>query len=163
LNVTTEVIKMKNTIAIKTKREGKRYMAGWIITFIIIAVAGAGGAAGWSRLAREHDEARNLPINAVDFSTLHDGTYTGEYEGGMYKWRANKVQVTVASGKVSDIKLVRSSDPGKENTQQNMLYKSVIEAQSLQVDAISGATLTSKAYLKAVEDALVKAAERLKK
>jgi uncharacterized protein with FMN-binding domain len=33
----------------------------------------------------------------------------------------------------------------------------VIDAQSLQVDTISGATLTSKAYLKAVENALLKA------
>ena len=30
----------------------------------------------------------------------------------------------------------------------------VIEAQSLQVDVVSGATITAKAYLKAVENAL---------
>jgi uncharacterized protein with FMN-binding domain len=39
------------------------------------------------------------------------------------------------------------------------LYGSVIEAQSLRVDAISGATLTSKAHLKAVEAALLQAQE----
>jgi len=146
---------MKNAIAIKPKREGKRSMAGWIITFIIVAVVGAGGTAGWSRLAREHDEARNLPINDVDFSTLNNGSFIGEYEGGMYKWRANKVQVVVASGRVEEIKLISSSDPGAKNTNQALLFDRVMKAQSLQVDAISGATLTSKAYLKAVENALV--------
>jgi uncharacterized protein with FMN-binding domain len=38
-----------------------------------------------------------------------------------------------------------------------MLYSRVIAQQSLQVDTISGATLTSKAYLQAVENALVQA------
>jgi uncharacterized protein with FMN-binding domain len=34
------------------------------------------------------------------------------------------------------------------------LFKRVIDSDSLQVDAISGATLTSKAHLKALENAL---------
>jgi uncharacterized protein with FMN-binding domain len=97
---------------IKTKRKGRRIMLGWIIAFIVIGVLGIGGIIGWSFLTKEHNEARNLPLNAVDFSKLNDGNYIGEYEGGMYKWRANKVQVTVTLGKVSDIKLLDSSDPG---------------------------------------------------
>ena len=140
-----------------TKRKGKRKMSGWIIVLMVTAVLGAGGAIGWSFLSKEHNEARNLPLNAVDFNKLNDGTYIGEYEGGMYKWRANQVQVTVTSGKVSDIKQLSSADPGRKNTQQEILYDRVIEAQSLQVDVISGATLTSKAYLQAVENALTKA------
>ena len=135
-------------------------MLGWIIALIIIAVLGVGGAIGWSYLSKEHNEAKNLPLNTVDFSKLNDGTYIGEYEGGMYKWRATKVQVTVSSGKVKDIKLLSSSDPGCKNTNQAPLYDKVIEAQSLQVDTVSGATLTSKAYLKSVENALIKAQKR---
>lgn len=132
-------------------------MPGWIIALIIVVVLGTGGGIGWSFLSKEHTEARNLPLNAVDFGNLKDGIYIGEYEGGMYKWRANKVQVTVSSGKVSNVKLLSSSDPGKDNTQQEMLYDRVIKKQSLQVDTISGATLTSKAYLQAVENALKQA------
>jgi uncharacterized protein with FMN-binding domain len=37
------------------------------------------------------------------------------------------------------------------------LFRHVIESQSLQVDVISGATLTSKAHLKALENALEQA------
>lgn len=40
------------------------------------------------------------------------------------------------------------------------LYDSVIKAQSLKVVTVSGATITSKAYLKSVENALVKAQKR---
>lgn len=148
---------MKSKVKNRTKRKGKHKVSGWFIALIIVAVLGAGGGIGWSFLAKEHKEARNLSLDAVDFNTLKDGTYIGEYEGGMYKWRANKVQVTVSLGKVSDIKLFNSTDPGKENTQQDILYDRVIKDQSLQVDTISGATLTSKAYLKAVENALIQA------
>jgi uncharacterized protein with FMN-binding domain len=106
---------------------------------------------------KEHAEARSLPLDAVDFSRLNDGTYHGAYAGGMYKWRANVCDVTVMNGKVTGIQLAGSQDPGGKNTQHEALYDRVIEAQSLQVDTISGATLTSKAYLQAVENALVQA------
>lgn len=148
---------MESKIEGKTKRKKKAKRTGLIIVLTMVAVLGIGGAIGWSLLMKEHNEAKNLPIAVLDFSKLRDGIYTGEYEGGMYKWRANKAQVTVTSGRVSEIKLLGSSDPGRENTQQDMLYDRVIKAQSLQVDAISSATLTSRAYLKAVENALEQA------
>ncbi len=132
-------------------------MFGWLIAFIIVSGLGIAGGIGWSKLMKEHREARNLPLNAVDFSRLNDGSYQGAYAGGMYKWRANECQVKVSSGKVTDIQLLLSQDPGGKNTQHQALYDRVIQAQSLQVDTISGATLTSKAYLQAVENALVKA------
>jgi uncharacterized protein with FMN-binding domain len=139
------------------KEKEKSKMIGWIITLTVVAVLGTAGGVGWSRLSKEHKEARSLPLNAVDFSKLSDGTYHGVYEGGMYKWRANECQVNVSSGKVTDIQLVGSGDPGSKNTQHEALYDRVIQAQSLQVDTISGATLTSKAYLQAVENALIPA------
>jgi uncharacterized protein with FMN-binding domain len=92
----------------------------------------------------------------VDFGRLNDGTYIGVYEGGMYKWRENEVRVTVSSGKVSSIVVLRHKENRKPEFTDE-LFRRVIEAQSLQVDAISGATLTSKAYLKGVENALLQA------
>lgn len=128
-------------------------MVGWTIAIVIIAFLGMGGAIGWSYLSKEHNEAKSLPLNGVDFSKLNDGTYLGAYEGGMYKWRGNEVRVIVSSGKVTNIELLKN----KENQPPeftNKLFNRVIEAQSLQVDTISGATLTSKAYLQRVENAL---------
>ena len=132
-------------------------MIGWIIAFVIVAGLGIGGGIGWSKLSKEHQEARSLLLDAVDFSKLNDGVYHGAYAGGMYKWRANECDVTVADGKVTGIQLAVSQDPGGKNTQHEALYDRVIQAQSLQVDTISGATLTSKAYLQAIENALVQA------
>jgi uncharacterized protein with FMN-binding domain len=132
-------------------------MIGWVIALVVVAGLATAGGVGWSRLMKEHQEARSLPLDAVDFSRLSDGTYHGAYEGGMYKWRANECDVTVADGKIAGIQLVGSKDPGSKNTQHEVLYDRVIEAQSLQVDTVSGATLTSKAWLQAVENALLQA------
>lgn len=131
------------------KRKGKMIM--WILAVIILLAGSAGGAHLFT--AGERREGKNLPIRTVDFHNLKDGIYIGEYEGGKYKWRANRVQVNVSTGKVTDIQLLMH----KENQSPDFtgkLYGRVIATQSLQVDTISGATITSKAYLKSVENAL---------
>lgn len=139
------------------KGKGKRKMFGWIIALVIVVVLVVAGGIGWSYVSKEHKEARSLPLNKVDFNKLNDGKYHGSYAGGMYKWRANECDVTVTGGKVADIQLSGTIDPGADNTDNKMLYSRVISQQSLQIDTISGATLTSKAYLQAVENALVQA------
>lgn len=127
---------------------------GLLVMLVLLA---AGGGIGWALLSNEHREARSLPLNAVDFNRLDDGTYHGVYAGGMYRWRANECDVTVTGGKVTSIQLAGTKDPGAENTNTAMLYERVVKAQSLQVDTISSSTLTSKAYLQCVENALIPA------
>ena len=41
----------------------------------------------------EHDEARNLEIQTIDFTELKEGEFTGYYAGGMYQWRENECLV----------------------------------------------------------------------
>jgi len=146
------------TAKAKMKQKGKSRRKGCLIgLMVVLAVLTIAGGIGWSLIAKEHREARSLPLDAGNFEKLNDGTYHGVYPGGMYKWRANECVVTVANGKVTAIELAGSIDPGADNTDYEMLYDRVIQAQSLQVDTISGATLTSKAYLQAVENALLQA------
>ena len=146
-------------MAAKGKSIGKSKARGCAVALlVVVALLAAGGGIGWSFVAREHREARSLALNAVDFDRLkNDGLYHGVYEGGMYGWRANECDVTVTNGRVTAIQLAGSQDPGAENADHRMLYDRVIAAQSLQVDTISGATLTSKGWLKCVENALLQA------
>jgi len=131
-------------------------MIGWIILLVVLTAAGIPAGIGISKLNKEHAEARNVSLDGVDFSNLEDGEYIGTYPGGMYKWRANTVKVVVSGGKLSEIEPVSGVvDQGNGSTQK--LYDRVIANQSLMVDTISGATLTSKGYLKAVEIALSQA------
>ena len=143
----------------QTKSGRKRKKMGWMIALVVVVILGVGGFIGWQYIAREHKEAMGLTLDAVDFTNLEDGVYTGEYEGGMYKWRANKAEVTVEGGKVTGITLLDAKfgeDPAKY---VDPLYVQVVDKQTLQVDAVSGSTLTSKAALQAVENALLQAME----
>jgi uncharacterized protein with FMN-binding domain len=137
------------------KRKGKFRMI--IIIVVIVIAVFLGGAIVLT--SGERREGKNLPIAVIDFTKLNDGTYIGEYEGGMKKLRTNKVQVTVSSGKVTEIKILEHKENQKPEF-TDKLYGRVIEEQSLQVDTVSGATITSKAYLKSVEDALMKAQKK---
>ena len=141
------------TVMKKSKLRG--CVIGVLVAVVLLAVVG--GIGGWLLIDREHREAASLPLDAVDFDRLKDGSYHGTYAGGMYQWRINECDVIVEKGKVTHIELASSEDPGGENTDPQMLYERVIQSQSLQVDTISGATLTSKAYLQCIENALLQA------
>lgn len=129
-------------------------MPRWIIIFIVTVVSCL--LTSCFSLSREHDEARSVEVRNIDFMKLVDGSYHGVYEGGMYKWRENEVQVMITSGKVSEIALL-SSKENRPSEFTEELFNRVIEKQSLQVDVITGASLTSKAFLKSIENALIKA------
>jgi len=138
----------------KSKRRGRGCL---IAALVVLAVLAVGLGIGWWFLSREHQEAASLPLNRVNFTRLSDGSYHGAYAGGMYGWRYNECDVTVAGGKVTGITLAASPDPKAQAEYTDVLYARVIQAQSLQVDTVSGATLTSKGYLQCVENALIPA------
>ena len=81
-----------------------------------------------------------------------DGVYRGNYD---LKGSPVKVtlDVTVRDEKITAIKIVKhvSSPIGKK---AEKITERIIEKQDLGVDAVSGATGSSKAILKAVENAL---------
>ena len=95
------------------------------------------------------DQTVKLQIQPVALSQVADGTYQGEYN--LYRW-TTKVGVTVKDHQITAI------DPYQVPTviQQNVsvLVNRVMEEQSPAVDAIAGATASSRAFLKAVETAL---------
>ena len=103
-------------------------------------------------LTKGLEEVLNVGINPVDLSGIEDGVYSGSYDLG--RW-ANELKVTVENHKITDIQIqedVKFAQP-EESSQ---LFQRVIKEQNTTVDAISGATVTSKAYLKSIENALIK-------
>lgn len=95
---------------------------------------------------------RNLPIGEVDFTQLPDGQYAGAFEGGGGPY---EITLEVHGGKLGDARLKVSRDSRYVQMAERVLLR-VVEKQSLQVDAITGATTTSKCILKAAERAVKK-------
>ena len=70
------------------------------------------------------------------------------------------VRAIVEDGALADIQIVRSHETlSVGETAQDLLRDLILEAQTLNVDTVSGATLTSMAYLAAVEEALESAGQ----
>ena len=88
-------------------------------------------------------------------STYLDGIYTAEamgFEGEI------TVQVTVAEDKITDITLLSAEDEEEYLSQAKQVIPAILEGQSPNVDAVSGATYSSTGILNAVKLALAKAA-----
>lgn len=86
-------------------------------------------------------------------SNYKDGTYTGSGKG--FKGRTTTVSVTVADGKISNIETLSYGDdrPYYERAEGSVV-SNIISKQSTSVDAVSGATYSSKGIMSAVANAL---------
>ena len=121
-----------------------------IIILSILGVLIVVGAGGVFYITNGLEAGENLAINPVDLTAIEDGTYAGVYQAG--RW-SNEVAVSVADHQIANIAVVKTvtiDDPELTST----IINNVIKNQSTTVDTVSGATVTSKAYLKSIENAL---------
>jgi len=121
-----------------------------IIMLSILGVLVLVGAGGFFYITNGLDAGEKLAINPVDLTEIEDGTYAGVYQAG--RW-SNEVAVSVADHQISNIDVVKTvtmESPEMTST----IINSVIAKQNTTVDTVSGATVTSKAYLKSIENAL---------
>lgn len=84
-----------------------------------------------------------------------NGTYTGDGQG----FGGNiQVQITIADDTLTDIQVVSAEkEDSAYLSQGKAVIDRILEAQSTDVDTVSGATFSSTGILMAVEDALGKA------
>ncbi len=91
-----------------------------------------------------------LTIQPLRFSDYADGTYTGSYDLFLVK---AKIRLTIEDKKLTDIELLQHVNG--EGAPAERILDDLLESQTLDVDVVSGATASSKAILKAAEDALL--------
>ncbi len=100
-------------------------------------------------MAQGLKEGSNLVINGIDLSAVQDGVYNGKYDAGRF---SNQLNITVKDHKITKIEVVKDVTFASAAVTEAVFAK-VIDEQKIQFDAIAGATVTSKAYLKAIENA----------
>ena len=88
------------------------------------------------------------------------GTYTGE--ASRTRYGEVQVTVTVAGGRITAVDVVKAPDAGRRDREITaravpVLVRETIEAQSADIDAVSGATYTSEGYVASLQSALDKA------
>lgn len=92
---------------------------------------------------------------ADESGTYKDGTFVGTAAG--YHGTV-KVSVTIKKNKIKSIKILENHDDAAYfNRAKGILLPLMVKKQSTNVDAVSGATYSSKGIMEAVRDALKKA------
>ena len=127
-----------------------------LIIFIVFLLLGCSTdeVQGGSTLSisDEVEQIKSMDISHVDPATVPDGEYTGEFPFRQrYLYRVN---VTVKSGKISNIQVLQNGTENEHAKKGLGVIPRILQEQSPDVDAISGATVTSKALMKCVEKAL---------
>jgi uncharacterized protein with FMN-binding domain len=89
----------------------------------------------------------------IDQARLNDGTYGGRYRGGPNK---ASVMVTIQDGKIIKIEIVEHQ-AWKGGKAETPIVERIIVSQSTYVDAVSGATNSSRVIMNAVQNAIEKA------
>lgn len=124
-------------------KKGEFYKNHWESSYKLVE--------GYRDLAQK---AKNGQI--ATFTDLKDGVYDSSNTG--YMLTPIKVEVTVEGGKVSDIKATQD-DPTDDRSAAAIqtLPSRIVEAQTLNVDAVSSATISSESTKLGVAQALLKA------
>ena len=85
---------------------------------------------------------------------LADGVYEGSYRSGP---NSAKVKVTITEGKIVNIELVEHFSSWIGQKVDNIIQQRIILKQSTRVDAVTGATNSSRVIMNAVQIAVEKA------
>lgn len=102
-------------------------------------------------------EATATPSPSPTGPTYKDGQYTGQDFPNQFG--DTQVKVTISGGRITDVQAVqlpfdrpRSAEISQYAAPQ--LHDEVLQAQSAQIDSLSGATYTSDTYAQSVQSAL---------
>jgi len=101
--------------------------------------------------SQEIMRVRQMKIQDVDMSSVLDGAHTGSFAYSGFEYR---VQAVVRDRTITDIIILKNRDTEYSRKAEEVAAE-IIKEQTPNVDAVTGATTTSKALMKAVEQALL--------
>lgn len=96
-------------------------------------------------------ESNDIVLNNLQLDNVDDGIYIGEYALSPVKV---KVEVVIKNNIVEKIEILEHQKGIGDKAEK--ITEDVINKQSLNVDVVSGATVSSKVILKAVDNAVNK-------
>ncbi|MDE7424221.1 MAG: FMN-binding protein [Lachnospiraceae bacterium] len=120
----------------------------FLIIFIVVLLLFFTGKIVIRNMVRN---VQHISVSMPDLSVMQDGNYIGEYSiSPVYV----KVEVSINNHQITDIVILQHGN-GLGSAAENIV-NDVVKKQSLDIDAVSGATVSSKCILKAVENAIEK-------
>jgi uncharacterized protein with FMN-binding domain len=119
----------------------------------------AGGSATPSTTSRATTPSPTTTAGSVSGSSALPaaGTFTGSTADT--RWGPVQTRITVANGRITAVDVVQYPDGNAKDREINadaipQLVDETIQAQTAQIDMVSGATVTSTGYLESLQSAL---------
>jgi uncharacterized protein with FMN-binding domain len=114
-------------------------------------------AAGTPTTATTAGTSTSTTAAAAKPTSTYSGTVTGT--AADTRWGPVQVRVTLASGKITAVDVVQEPDSNGRDQEINadavpQLVSETLQAQSTQIDMVSGATYTSEGYTQSLQSAL---------
>lgn len=116
---------------------------------VILLVLAVAGTIFFARFMKYQYDIKHIQVNPVVFSQVKDGTYHGKYDLFLVK---TKVKAKMKGGILKEL-ILEDHINGRGEVAEKII-ENILHEQSMEVDMVSGATASSKAILKALEDAL---------
>lgn len=126
--------------------KGKRII---LIIVVALAVIAVGIGIMIHNISGNLETYKDYDFSGLDLTKVEDGTYTGIEDAGIIK---ATVEVTVKDHVITDVKIL-SHDSGQGKPAE-VIVADIVANNSLEVDAISGATHSSQVIKVAVYNAL---------
>ena len=131
--------------------ENRAVKIAMIVLLVIVVSTAFIGGRYMKSVSQNKKEISAISFTEIDLADVPDGVYQGEYDAGQV---SAKVQVMVKEHAIEEIDHLKHRN-GKGQSAEKILDK-MVEKQSVDVDAVSGATCSSKVLRKAVENALAR-------
>ena len=119
------------------------------LAMVVVSVGLVVLAAYLYNVKQYKDRVKNLSVEEVNLKTIPDGTYDGECDVDLIYAR---VRVTMEEGNIAKIELLEHKN--ERGKRAEIVINNMIKEQKIDVDAVSGATNSSKVIKSAVENAL---------
>jgi uncharacterized protein with FMN-binding domain len=140
------------------------------LTFVIYSIhQRSEGSQATSQVSQPSSATSASPSSSPASTSSSSQATTGQYKNGTYTGASSdafygyiQVQATISGGKLTDVQFLDFPQDRRDSIEINdsampQLKQQAIQAQSAQVDGVSGATDTSQAFMQSLGDALQQA------
>jgi uncharacterized protein with FMN-binding domain len=123
----------------------------------VVGPGSSGGSASASGSSSGASSGQSSGSSNGSAGSAASGTYTGD--SVMTRWGAVQVEITVSDGKITAAEAVEYPQANARDRQINasalpVLAQEATQAQSADIDAVSGATVTSDGYIQSLQSAI---------
>ena len=135
-----------------------------VLSFVVAVAVTAAMAYSAVTVVEKNNAAKEKAAKeaqAIGSEVSTDGLKDGEYEGNATGYGGSlTVRITVKGGKLTDIKVISQTETPEYFNRAKAVIGKILSSGNVNVDSVSGATISSNAIKKAVADALRKAGSK---